>query len=511
MDTSLDILKLLWNRISRPMRIAFMTALSSGIVAHLFMFTNKLTNWDDLMETPDVGAGGFIGRWLLLEVNQWLSTWSSPSVNGIMMIVFLAIAAAFVAEALHIRSVTGAFLTGLLMVTFPGVASTLTFMYTAAAYGLAILMVVIGVFMTERYRFGWIIGALLLFLSLTIYQAYFSFGVALLLLIVILDLLEGKDVKTCLVRAGKFIGTLAAGMVAYLISIKVNGYELVSYKGLDNIGQGSAKTYIIAILRAYHRLLQYFITGPESYMVGRPTKLSRLCIVVTLLLLVAVILQKKVWRDKVRLIWTFVGLALLPLATALVYVMASEVDHASTVMIYAYLTVYLLPIALVEKLKADRMTSRALALAAGCILLLVGYSNFKIDNAAYYRTYIADRRVTSYATRILTKLEAQEGFHYGDTVMILGDSWPEPLAISAPWYMDGQEFYDLEGLALEDGLFMPSNRIHYIEVFLGVDLGRADETARDAIKETAQYQQMPVWPEDGCIERIGDAWIVKVE
>ena len=61
----------IYSKISRPFRTAFMAAVIFAIIAHLYMFMNKLPNYDD-MGLNGFGATFRLGRWFL-----WVSASNS--------------------------------------------------------------------------------------------------------------------------------------------------------------------------------------------------------------------------------------------------------------------------------------------------------------------------------------------------------------------------------------------------------------------------------------------------
>ena len=87
-----------------------------------------------------------------------------------------------------------------LMMTFPTVASTMTFMFMAHTSGMGIFMVCLAVWLLRRYKFGWLPGTALLVCVLGIYQSYISFAITLMLMGMIVDLIHGKKFPEMLKR-----------------------------------------------------------------------------------------------------------------------------------------------------------------------------------------------------------------------------------------------------------------------------------------------------------------------
>ena len=84
-----------------------MSVIIIGLIAHLYMFTNKLPNYDDML-INSFGATFRLGRWflwLLGAVAYHLDlVYSLPWVNGILSLLFLAVAAMLMVDVLNIKN-----------------------------------------------------------------------------------------------------------------------------------------------------------------------------------------------------------------------------------------------------------------------------------------------------------------------------------------------------------------------------------------------------------------------
>lgn len=508
--TSPDFINHIWNNIPQNNKICFFSSFVIGILVHFFMISNKITNLDDIVCVPGVGVGKDLGRWFQIPVHNLFSPWSSPALNGIMAIFFLSIAACVIVNSLKVESITGAVLIGIIIMTIPSTASNMYFMYLAPTFALSILATTVNVYITMKYKYGWIFGAILQLFSMACYQAYFGLSTSLFVLICLLMLIDGEEVGFVVKKGLISILCLGVSMACYLFSLRF--VDLIDYKGLNDIGQSSAITIIHAFLRAYHRVLQYFITKPESFMVGAPILFNRLLVIILLLLIITLFIQKKIYSEPLRCILSFILLAIMPLSLGLVYVMAPEISHASTVMIFSYSVFYFFIIVEMERILTINIGKKIVTVFASLItitLLLESYSCARVVNNAYYRSYVAQNRVMHYYNRILSKLESTEGYHYGDQLTILGGFYPNPVPV-ATLNMNGQELADLEGAALEDHLFLWTNREDFLKIWFGIDTGTITPEEQAEIMETDEFKNMPIFPADGCVAQINGIWVVKM-
>ena len=135
-----------WKKVFLSKRLAFLTVVLVGLLAHGFMMMNKISYHDDIHVLFNLGATMDLGRWGL-EIIAWLSRatglgWcSTPLFMGSLSLVLIGMSAVLVCEILHIDSRKGMILTGGIMAAFPVVASTFAFMFTAAPYFFAYFLI----------------------------------------------------------------------------------------------------------------------------------------------------------------------------------------------------------------------------------------------------------------------------------------------------------------------------------------------------------------------------------
>ena len=287
-----DFIKKIWDKIPRTHRFCFSVSLAFGILVHFLMISNKITNLDDIVCVPGVGGGKVLGRWFQEPVHDLFSPWSSPAFNGIMSIIILAAAACVIVSILKLETITGAVLVGVVIMALPSTASNMYYMYLAPTFALAILASVLNVYLTSKYTYGFILCAVLQFFSMACYQAYFGLAASIYVLLYLLMLIDGTEVKSVISKGLRSLLGLVVAMGGYLISLKF--VDLSDYKGLSSIGHTSPTDIILAILRAYHRVLQYFVTSPESFMRGAPTIFNRELVCFMIIMTVLLIMWKKV-------------------------------------------------------------------------------------------------------------------------------------------------------------------------------------------------------------------------
>lgn len=518
-----DLLAQLYKRIPRHTRQCFISGMVIGLVTHFYMLANKLTNWDDINNLNRPGSGDYLGRWFLKYIHKLGSIYSIPAVHGFLLIVLLALSACLILEILQIKSTTGAVLVPALMMTFPTVVSTMTFMFMAHTSGIGIFMVCLAVWLLRRYKFGWLPCTALLVCVLGIYQSYISFAITLMLMGMIVDLIHGKKFPEMLKRGIVCVAVLGVGVLVYmwLSHIIYPNIDNETYGGVGNMGKIAIKEMPVLIARCYKRFLEYFLWKPFSFVTKTAKVTNQITCALAVVLFVVVAAQRRLYRDVLSFALLLLYCFFVPLAAAFIYFMAPEVDY-SMLMLYAYVLIFVMVLALLEccaqdwehagqRVRWQQYAQYGLALLVVVTLSVSCYSDYLLTNKAYLRTDIATERVKAYFNRVLVMVQAQEGFGPGDDVTILGEFYykDNPSSVELD-VLDANNLRSLSGVALENGLITSGVRDNFIRTFLGYELAKLDWDEKCALMETKEYQAMKIYPQEGCVQKIQGVWVVKM-
>ena len=112
-------LKEWYHKKETAVKTAFFAAVIFGLMTHLYQFTNKLYNYDELANTPG-GNGASVeqGRWFLKWMGDVLlkhfgGVYSLPLLNGVLSLLLLAVSAALIVEMFQVDNwVLAAFIGG---------------------------------------------------------------------------------------------------------------------------------------------------------------------------------------------------------------------------------------------------------------------------------------------------------------------------------------------------------------------------------------------------------------
>ena len=259
----------LWKALPPAVRSAFVCCFAAGFLAHIFAFTNIIPNSDGVSRVFDAQQMTISGRWFLHYASMWNGFVQAPAVIGVFSLLFLSLAAALTASMLKLNSPLLGGLTGALMSVFPSVAYTFLYLFTASAYCFGLLLAVLAVWLTQRYRFGFLFAAPLLACAVGTYQAYLAAAAALALICVIRFALEaGKRVREIFLTGLRQLGLLALGLGLYWLILqlflKLKDLTLLNYKGIGSFGESFSLGALPGMLAsAYSDCFRYFFV-PHS-------------------------------------------------------------------------------------------------------------------------------------------------------------------------------------------------------------------------------------------------------
>ena len=263
----------LWNRIPYFEKWAFFSCMASGILAHFYMLANKLPDYDDINNLISYGAGVSSGRFFLDFLGgcvlYFFGNFSMPWLYGILSIFFLSVASAAIVCVLDIKGKRNCFLIGAVMPVFPSITATFFFMYTVPYYTLAICLTTVSVLIINKYSniLGFAASAVMLALSLGIYQAYIPLAAGMMVLLIIKKCLS-LNARCILADMACYLMLLGAALGLYLVlnktALHLYGQEMDTYKGLDQMGRISLAQLAERIRISYCEFFQYFFKNTDG-------------------------------------------------------------------------------------------------------------------------------------------------------------------------------------------------------------------------------------------------------
>ncbi len=499
-------------KLPRYYRLVFAVSFALAMVVHLYMFTNKLINHDDVDGLySDCAFGLSSGRWLLQAVTGLTGNFSSSWLNGLMGSAMLALSCTLVVKILDIRQTLPAILISLCMIAFPTVASTYAYMFCSSQYLIAMALALAGAALIRRGGLsGSIIGACLIAMSMGCYQSYFCLAAAILVLAMLLDTLrrrwQGK-LRPFILTGVRYVACLAAGMVLYYVILKLllwyTGTELTTYQGIADMGNITPAILLRRLRAAYSNLITYYNNGYLIYHGVFPL-LVKISFVFDAFAVVFIIFSRKLYRRPMDMLMLAALIVILPLACNLIYIM-TDAGNVHQVMVYPAVVPLLLPVVLGSELSLPEPGSlRKVGTVLACALLVIqaafSYEFVLITNRAYFSMDIAYENAYAYMTKLTAKIELQPGYTSDTPVLFVGTAYTgSPLP---PTYMTGV-------LTVDEMLNMYS-RLDFLRYYLATSYPTASQEEIDNVMESEEYAAMPCYPDEGSVAMIDGVAVVKL-
>ena len=490
-----------WHRITRPFRLAFLTACLVGAITHLYLFTNLLLNHDSatqLYTNNDVLSSG---RWALEFLSVFSTYFELPVVIGLISVLALAVTAGLTVRVMGLTHPVHIALAAALLVTFPSAAAIFSYLFTADAYFLALMCNAAAVYCAKFYRWGWVPALALMTVACGTYQAFICYAIGLFLFDCILSLLDGQPIPQVARRGAGYILLCAGALILYYIVLNlllaVTGTELVDYQGLSGMSLENLGLFLQQIPLAY-LFFGKTILLPE-YLTGFFQLAQAAYVVFAGGLALYLAISRKLYRDPPRLLLLLVGLALVPLALNFVTVISlgAEVHH---LMIFSFVLLFLMIAKCAELAEAEGVRKggkgwQGIFLFNLALCSLVIWGGFCTTNTAYLRMDIKYENTIAAANRIAARIESLEGYTPDTPVALVG---------YLPWDRYGKTvpaFSDPEPLTGTDDTSLLSyySARSILETYIGLHMPPMTDEQWNAVYNSGILDEMPCWPEAGSV------------
>lgn len=490
-------------------RYVILGTLFIGVLAHMFMFTNKLPNHDDVHSLFSVGTTMASGRWGLRILALFLPGISMSWLYGILSLILFAASSCLIVRTFDIKSPFFQFLLGGVVVSFPTQTATFGYMFTAFAYAIAFFLAVLVVYFVRAGWKLWLPAAVSMVLSLSIYQGYLSVTVSMLILCLICRLLKYNECVSKLWLNGLlYIAFLVGSLGVYWLITKglwhVSGSKMGQYA--DTALVFSLRSVIEGIPKAYSFFGKILF---ERYGGLIPTNFVRILHLVLfgfcLLETAVVAVRFKSWKRSMLLLFL---LAVLPLGIHCMFLFIAE-KAIHTLVMYSFIAFYLLTAIFMEhgrNLQINCPKARVLhGLAIDCsavILAIIMLCNVNLANEAYMQLHLRYETSYSVTTTMLAQLQNTPGYTKDSKVAILGK-------YDEPGYQISQ-FRELGGMMGAEGINPNSYSYKdFIAYYMGADINWATAEECERIQQTEAYKQMEIYPDYGSIQQIENVFVIK--
>ncbi len=514
MKTPMQLLQQWKSRISPEAKIAGLSALIAGLLIHMPILLSDIPNHDGLDSIYFDQNMITSGRWFLGTACGLTSYFTLPWLIGLLGLVFLAAAAAVLAELLEMKNKLLIGLMGGLLAAFPALASTFAYVYTLDGYMLALLLAVLSVYLTKRYRLGSISGAVCLAFSMGIYQAYLPFAVLLCLYeAVIVCMSEGKIAAKCKKIANYLIMGVLGAVLYYVILqilLKIQGKELANYQGINGMASAPFAGIGAMIADIYHDFAAFTLKGNVIF---NNVFSAAACAVLVIALALTVLLfcKRRKWYRSPYFYPILIVLALgLPVCTNLILIVSPQVTYHLLIR-YQWVLYPILALAFCDRYLSEECGCKMGPVIEWCALLAAAVMVFNYavsDNIAYSNLSKRYEKTYAYCVRLLDRIEQTEGYYRGIPIAMIGVVGDEQFPVTD---ITGKVTDNMIGMSGDMLLYTGANYEKFIRHYLGASLNILEPEAMADIYYSDEYVQMDSFPGANSTKVVDGILYVKTE
>ena len=492
--------------------LIFLTTFLVGFWAHGYRYFNSLYSHDSL----DISQGDFawqisLGRFMQVPYIHFRGQLTSPMVIGVLSLLFLGCALCIVQDLLSVAHMPLVMVVCALFVTQPALTfSNASFINWSDIYMLALLLNVMGIWATHRYKYGFLVGWIGIMLGTALYQAYMCSAIALALLLLMRDILGGTKSSTVIKSAVRDMAVVLCGLVTYAVSNKIvqtvtgisssDGYNGIASVG-DYSGISIPKLLLDTFLYPFH-----FFSRPDTAHRSWVFAAHILLALVVIALLIYSIGKKQLTVPNQGLL-TLV-LLFFPLGINAVYFISKGMAH--DLMRFSYVFSYLIVVVLFESVQktlegGDLRTKRILQGTIATSFALISFCNIIFSNGAYLKKDMEYTATLSTMTRILDRVEQVEGYIPQETpVVFVGTLDETPISKDRQAFGD---YYPYAGMLYHYSATYNSTLNEYLISILGYPANLQSES--DWV-DRPEVQAMPAFPDKNSVQMIDGTVVVKL-
>lgn len=517
MQSPTQVFRMIYGKIKREWKAAFLACFVTGLLVHMPVLLSDIPNHDGLDSIYFDQNMITSGRWFLTVACGISSYYTLPWVIGLLGLLYLSCAAAVICEILEVRKTWAAAVCGGLLAAFPALASTFAYVFTLDGYMMALLLAVLAVLFTKKYRMGFLPGAFCLAFSLGIYQGYLSFAMILSVFSILMlfasnrgDGGPAEKIKTAL----RYLWMGIAGTALYYgilqVLLKIQGKRLADYQGIEGMTSAAASAggLFSAMKGMYLDFLKFTLKGNILFQNFFSVTACILLATAAGLAVLFLIRKRKGWKNPVFFVIIVLAVVMLPLLTNIVLLISPSVTY-HLLMRYQWILYVTGAVALVSGCcdAPDRiytwmewitLSGAVVLIFCYCITDNIGYSNLQ---KRYEKTY-------AYCIRLLDRIEQTEGYYPGIPVAMVGVVGDEPFPVTDITLPVTSNMIGLNGDIL---LYTGKNYEIFIRNYLGATLNILPPEAMEEMYYSQEYIAMDSFPGENSIRIIDGIMYIKTE
>ena len=519
MKNPAECMAILKKNIKKEWKIAFCSAFLLGFLVHLPAWINDVPNHDGLASVYFDQNMITSGRWFLTVACGLTSYYTLPWLIGVLSLFWIAITAVLLVDILEVTRTEWIVVISGLLVSFPALASTYAYVFTADGYMLGMMLAVLAVYLTKNYKYGFISGGICLAFSMGTYQSYLPVCILLCLYAIVQNFLSEQNAndsamqeKLAKTRITFVIKNLAMGIIGvslYYVTLqvllKLQGKVLDTYQGINGMTAIGGDSFTDTLVKMYGDFVTFILKG--NILFNNIFSLIAVAVIAVLFIVSIISVAKE--RRLFKCVWfwiiSVVLLVVVPLAANVILFISPDVGY-HLLMRYQYVFILICVIAFISNFGPRIPIAEWGLLLSGVILCF----NFAVsDNIGYSNLQKRYEKTYAYCLRLADRIEQTEGYYTGMPVVIMGMVGDENFpATDITTDVTG----NMIGLCGDFLCYNGSNYQDFFKHYLGISIEIVDqETVGEIYNTSAIYQSLDSFPGVNCTQVVDGVLYVRTE
>lgn len=506
----------------------FLRAFLLAFITHCSLFFGGAMwvnedNWSIYRDYQSAIIQAPYGRWfgdVCMKLGI-ISPYKTPAWAGIFVVIALAVTCLVVLSVMKVNHKMSEYLIMAVLVSFPTLAYSYGYLLDSVLYAFSLLLASLAVWMVNKWKYGWMGGAICLMLSLALYQAWIAFAVTLVIVrVIMLSKEETVDTTEILRLILKSILMGIAGGILYLLSTKIFNFifnvKLYSYKGLDSMGSIQLSDLPEKVSNCY-KAFRFYINGIYYIMPKPIIWLNYVTIIIILLFTLCYFINSIRRKKYVNAILFLVFTLSLPIGMCFMELVMSS----DTLSIYANCMLYILLIKYCDDWVRNgeripimwRKRFRVGVYTVGTVMVAFF---FFVTQMYYQKGHVFYQRTYALANRITMRIEELEKDPSVRKVVVAGELFDSQgngtnQTMFADVIANDRGLYgQYVGIGEPVSTYQLTKFVSFMNGLLGTDYESVSLKEALPVLQSDEYLQMPIWPDKNSIRVINDIVFVKM-
>lgn len=484
----------------------FMFCFMLTIVAHGYLFFNFLCSHDSLFTIDSytiidhlIRLGRFV-RPIFIKI---FGNFETPVLIGFYQALFFSCAALFIIKLFKFKSPINAFLVCCILITnYSTTMLNATYLHDSAAYALAFLLSIAGVYYALKNNNISVYAILLYVLSLGIYQSYIQCSLVVLHLLFLNELLISKDDMNLLKKyLYKIVDIILAGviyLVAHKIILKYLGLrESFEYNGMGNVLSFNLDMLIESINVLLLKDLEWLICPLNFH------QRAIVSINVILLLFTLFAFYKEILKCKQKVIISTFAIITIPISMNISCILTKGMTHH--LMTYSFFLLYLFPLTLINT-KSSWLTNNNLKKLIIILVSIWSFDNIIYSNTIYLKKELENKATFAVINRMVDRIEQTDGYI------------PKITKVAIVGKLDNSNYNNRLPKIKYNGIGQNSSFAttyyqtyeKYLNTYLSSSVLMVSENEMELISKKQEVKEMPIFPNRNSCRNIDGIVVMKL-